>query len=478
MKKSLNRENRKIINVLIGISLLFLALTVYLTYYTIFKGPVYITSSYNRRLLIAEEKILRGTIFDRNGIVLAKSEISGDSQLRIYPYNNLYSQVIGYNSRVYGKSMLEQTYNSYLTGSDDYGKVINTFGIGDSKEKRGEDLHLTIDHDIQQLSRKLLGNKNGAIVAMDPKTGEIIAIVSNPDFNPNEESLEKNWQNMTEDEDSPFVARATKGLYAPGSTFKVATAALAIENGLEKLEFQDNGTVSIDGKPFSNSSGKAYGKIDVTRALAVSSNVVFSQLGVKLGEEKMKDMASRLGMNRDIPFDISVSKSSFPDKKMGTTDVAASAIGQGKVLITPLHMAMLAATIANNGVMMEPIMVSKVVAHNGYTVKAAKQSQLYTVMDAATAEKTGLMMQEAVKNGTAAKAAIKGVSVAGKTGTAQNELTATQKNKEHAWFIGYAPADDPVIAISVLLEYQGGSGGNDAAPIARKVMAEYLKENK
>lgn len=476
MKKTLNRENRKIINVLIGISILFLALSGYLTYYTVFKGPTYITSSYNRRQLMTEEKVLRGTIFDRGGIVLAKSEMKGDSQVRVYPYNNLYSQVIGYNSHIYGKSMLEQTYNSYLTGSDDYGKVMNTFGIGDSKVKTGEDIYLTIDHDIQQLGRKLLGNRNGAIVAMDPKTGEIIAMVSNPDFNANEDSLEKNWQNMTEDENSPFVARATRGLYAPGSTFKVAIAALAIENGLDKLEFQDEGTVTIDGKAFSNSSGKAYGKIDITRGLAVSSNVVFSQLGVKLGEEKLRDMANRLGVNKDIPFDISVSKSSFPTTgNMSTTDIAAAAIGQGKLLVTPLHMAMLTSAIANDGVMMEPVLVSKVVAHNGYNVKTAKQSELYTVMDKETAEKLGSMMQEAVKNGTAAKAAIKGIAVAGKTGTAQNEKTATQKDKEHAWFIAYAPADDPAIAISILLEYQGGSGGNDAAPIAKKIMSEYLK---
>lgn len=469
-------ENKKIVNILIAICLLFFALACYLTYFEVFVSPKYITSSYNRRQQLAEDKVLRGSIFDRNGIVLAKSEVKGNTQERIYPYGNLYSQVIGYNSRVYGRSLLELTYNNYLLGMDEYSKVLSAFSIPGKEVKSGGDLYTTLDHNIQMLGEKLLEGKRGAIVAMNPKTGEVIALISKPDFNPNEKNLENNWQDMVESSDSPFLPRATRGLYAPGSTYKVTTSALAVENGLDNLKFNDKGTVMIDGRQVSNYNGEAYGDIGLPEALAVSSNVVYSQLGVKLGENLLKDMAERLGMNKDIPFDIPVSKSIFPYRQMGETDMAAVGIGQGKLMVSPLHMAMITSSIANKGVMMKPLLVNRVSASNGYSIKVNKPSELYRVMEADTADKVGQMMQQVVKEGTGKKAAIKGINVAGKTGTAENELSASQKNKEHAWFIGFAPAEDPVIAVAVVLEYAGYSGGDVAAPIARKIIAEYLKE--
>lgn len=474
----MNSENKKIVHVLIALSVLFLALAVYLTWFEVFLSPRYVASSYNRRQQIAEDKVLRGSILDRNGLVLARSVMKKDRQERTYPYGKLYSQVIGYNSRIYGRSLLELSYNSYLLGLDDYSRVLNVFGDSGKEMKSGCNLYTTLDHDIQKLGDKLLNGRKGAIAAMDPKTGEVIALVSKPDFNPDEKSLDSNWKSMTESEDSPFLPRATMGLYAPGSTYKVAIAALAVENGLEDLRFDDKGTVLIDGRTFSNYNKKAYGSIDISKGLAVSSNVVYSQLGVKLGESRLADMAERLGMNRNIPFDLPVSQSTFRYRSMGETDMAAAAIGQGKLMVTPLHMAMIASSIANKGVMMEPRLVSRVSASNGYNVKVSKPSELYRVMKADTAEKVKQMMQIAVEDGTGTKAAIKGVHVAGKTGTAENELSARQKNKEHAWFIGFAPAEDPVIAVAVVLEYGGNSGGSVAAPIAGKIMAEYLKGQK
>ncbi len=464
------------INVLIAVCLLFLVLVGYLTYFGVVLGPKYIVSSYNRRQQLAEEKILRGSIFDRNGVVLAKSEVSGNTQTRNYPFGNLYSQVIGYNSKIYGRTLLEQTYNTYLLGQDEYSRVFGTFGSSGTDMKKGGSIQITIDHDLQELGAKLLGNKKGAIVAMDPKTGEILALVSKPDFNPNEKSLENNWQDMVEATDSPFLPRATRGLYAPGSTYKVAITALALENGLDGLRFKDNGTVLINGRQFSNHNKEAYGDIGLSEALTVSSNVVYAQLGVKLGEDPLRDMADRLGMNREIPFDIPVSKSSFSYPEMGETDLAAVGIGQGKLMVSPLHMAMLASSIANKGVMMKPLLVNKVTAANGYSIKVNKPSELYSVMDADVAEKVGQMMQTVVKEGTGKKASVKGIEVAGKTGTAENELSAKQKNKEHAWFIGYAPAEAPEIAVAVVLEYGGYTGGTVAAPIAGKMISEYLKK--
>lgn len=460
---------------LIAICLMFFILAGYLTYYEIFMSRQYVASSYNRRQQLAEEKVLRGSIFDTKGVVLAKSEFNEDRQERNYPYGNMYSQVIGYNSRVYGRSLLELSYNSYLLGMDDYSKVLSAFNISGQEVRKGADIYLTLDHEIQALGENLLEGKRGAVVAMDPKTGEIIALVSKPDYNPNEKNLEENWQNMVVSEDSPFLPRATRGLYAPGSTYKVTTAALAVENGLVDLEFEDKGTINIDGRQISNYGGEAYGNIGVAKALEVSSNVVYSQLGVKLGEELLSDMAGRLGMNSSIPFDIPVSKSIFPYSRMGQTDMAAVGMGQGKLMLSPLHMTMIAASIANDGVMMKPLLVNRVQAANGYGIKVNKPAELYRVMSAATADQVKLMMQKVVEEGTGKRAAINGIKVAGKTGTAENELSGKQKNKEHAWFIGFAPAEDPAIAVAVVLEYDGSTGGSVAAPIAQKIMAEYLK---
>lgn len=317
--------------------------------------------------------------------------------------------------------------------------------------------------------------RNGAVIAMNPKTGEILALVSKPDFDTNAESLTENWKALVESQQAPFLPRATQGLYTPGSTYKIVTSAVAIENGLDGLKFNDKGVITIDGKEISNSKGKAYGEIDLKKALAVSSNVMFAQLGVKLGQDKLADMAKRVGFGSDIPFDIPVSKSLFPYQKMEQNDMAAAAIGQGKILVSPLHMAMIASGIANNGMIMKPFLVRSIVSPTGKEIKGTKPDEFKRIMESDVASRVSMMMREVVVSGTGKKAAIKGINVAGKTGTAENELTAQKKNKEHAWFVGFAPAENPQIVVAVILEYSGSSGGSAAAPIAQKVMAKYLK---
>jgi len=470
------KENKKIIQVLVVICFLFFVLVAYLTYIQVFRSKEIVQNSYNRRQYQADENTVRGKILDRKGIVLAYNEEKDNEQRRIYPYNSLYSHVIGYSSKVYGKSLLEASYNSYLLGLDEYTKVFGLFKGSNQEKKEGNHLLLTIDHELQKLGHELLGNRNGAIVAMNPKTGEILALVSKPDFDTNEEMLAKNWKAMVESQDAPFLPRATQGLYAPGSTFKVVTSAAIIENGMDNQKFNDKGVITIDGREISNSGKKAYGEIDLKRALAVSSNVVFAQLGVKLGQEKLEDMSRRVGFGSDIPFDIPVSKSQFQYKKMEQNDMAAVAIGQGKILVSPLHMAMITSGIANDGVVMKPFLVSSIVSPSGKEIKSFKKEEFKKIMEPDVALKINKMMQEVVNSGTGKNAAINGIKVAGKTGTAENELTHQKKDKEHAWFIGFAPADDPQIAVAVVLEYSGSSGGSIAAPIAQKIMEKCLKE--
>jgi penicillin-binding protein A len=472
-------EQKKIIHVLIAFCIIFFILVGYMTYLQIFKSAKLTLNPLNRRQQELENTTVRGNIFDKNGVLLAKTDKTKGNLVRVYPFRHLYSQVIGYNSKVYGRSLLEASYNNYLLGTDEYSKVFNIINKFKTDQRIGNSLYLTLDHKIQSLGEKLIGNKLGAVVAMNPKTGEIIALISKPDYNPNEKDLVNTWHDLVESRNHSLLPRATQGLYVPGSTFKIVTSALGIENELADLKIQDKGTVTIDGKQIRNENSKAYGNIDMTKALSVSSNVFYSQLGVKLGGGSLKEMVDRIGIGNETTFDIPITKSIFPYKEdMGKTDMAAIAMGQGKMMITPMQMALITSCIANGGIMMKPILVSRITNSNGKVIKSIKSSSLYNVMQMDIADKVKAMMQSVVENGTGKNAAIKGIHVAGKTGTAENELSIKQKNKAHAWFIGFAPVEDPQIAVAVVIEYGGGSGGTLAAPIARKIMSEYLKIQK
>lgn len=470
------QRNNKIIHLLVMMCVVFFSLMAYLTYFQLFTGKKIETSPYNRRQWLEEDDTKRGSIFDRNGVALAQSSNVKGKWERVYPYGDLYSHVIGYNSEVYGRALIEEKFNKYLLNINEVNDVLSINGNLLNNKKEGNNIYLTVDHKLQKLASDLLGTKKGAVVVMNPKTGGILAMVSKPGFDANNKALVENWKTLVDSEESPFLPRATQGLYAPGSTFKVAVAASALENGLEDIIFDDKGTINIDGKNFSNSKKKAYGRINLEKALTVSSNVAFSQLGVKLGENAIKEMALKMRMEQNIPFDIPVKNSVFPYKSMGETDMAAICIGQGKTLVTPLHMAMIASCIANDGVMMKPIMVTRVVDTGGKEIKKWGPGELQTSMTADAAAKVKNMMVKVVKEGTGRSAAVNGVTVAGKTGTAENELTGNGENKEHAWFIGFAPAENPQVAVAVIVEYSGGSGGTVSAPIAGKLIKAYLNK--
>lgn len=468
--------NRKIIHSLVIVSILFLALIVYLSYFELFTRDKIISNSYNRRQYETEEKVLRGSITDRNGIVLASSSIVKSRQVRKYPFGPLYSHIIGYNSKTYGKSLLEAGYNKYLIGTNQLSMV---FGLKDKLQgdmKVGNTLRLTIDHELQVKAQKLLDGRKGAVVALDPRSGEVLAMVSEPDFDPNDAMLVKNWGKMVDSSDFPFLSRATQGLYVPGSTYKILIGAGAVDNGMADMSFEDKGSITIDGKKITNYNGEALGKINLKTAFALSSNTVFSQIGVNLGAGTLKDIAERAGIGKPVDFDIPVSESSFNYKKMSKTDLAAVGIGQGKILVTPLQMAMISAAVANDGLMMKPTLVSKITTNDGFMIKSLKPSAAYQVMSGSTSAAVKDMMIGVVNKGTGRGAAIKEIKVAGKTGTAENELSGKVKNKDHAWFVGFAPADNPQIAVAVILEYNGSTGGSAAAPVARGVISAWLNK--
>ncbi len=457
------KENKKIIRVLIVVALMFLSLVTYLLYFNIFKADTVAGNPYNRRQWEDEKQVKRGNIYDKNGVLLAETVVDGDLRTRRYPKGHLYSHIIGYWSRTYGKSGLEMKYNKELLGEGD-------IKISFNEMRSGYDLTLTIDNTLQEYAYSRLKGKKGAVVAIEPATGKILAMVSYPDFDPSEQSLEDNWKDIVEREDSPLLARAANGLYAPGSTYKIVTAATAYNAGYQDKPFEDDGAFRQGSLVVENYGGSKYGSMSLKKAFEVSSNDVFCTIGYELGAENVKKAAEDFYVNKEIESDIPIAKSKIEYKKMTNEDAALVSIGQGQLLMTPLHVALMASAVANNGVMMKPYVVDKVSAASGTTLSFISPSTLCKPISPECAGYLKDLMVGVVKSGTGTNAAISGITVAGKTGTAENET-----NKDHAWFAGFAPAENPKIAVAVILEYDGGAGGINAAPIARDIMRKYLK---
>lgn len=464
------KYNGKIITVMVVICAMFLSLAVYLTYFTLFDADEVIENKFNKRIREREESILRGAVFDSSGEVLAYSKMEDNRQKRYYPFGERYAHVIGYNSVTYDKSGLEASFNDILVKSDPLENISGFFEM-DGEMEQGANLYLTIDNAFTAKAERLMGKKQGSVVAIKPKTGEVVCMYSNPSFDPNEDTLDKNFASLSQSENSPFLGRANQGLYPPGSTFKIITAAAAIEAGIA-VDITDEGSTVIDGYVVENYNQKKLGEIDITQGFAKSSNVMFASYGVQIGERRLKDVASRFGIGEKIDFDIRCSKSLFNyENAMGQTDLAACGIGQGKLLVTPLNMALVAAAIANDGVIMEPYMVEKAIYPSGRVAYVTKPKAWKTAVSGSVADMIEDMMIECVETGTGTGAKISGVTVAGKTGTAENE----ESDKTHAWFVCYAPAEDPEIAVCVMQEYAGVTGSS-CAPIAKELITYYLNK--
>lgn len=463
----MKKELKRIIIVLIGICILFVSLIVYLSYFQIFKAEEITKNSYNKRLWINEEKIQRGSIIDRNGKILAYSEKDGETYKRFYNYENLYSHIIGYSYREYGKVGLELEYNNALLNITDSNSLNELKNIV-APSTEGNTLKLSIDHHIQEYSRELLKGKKGSIVAMNPKTGEIYSMVSLPDFNTS--TLKEDWTNIMEDPDSPFLNRATSGLYSPGSVFKLIPAIAALETPDLNKEYECKGKTVIDGYTIRDYGEKAHGNLGLEDALVKSCNTYFAEASIKIGKDRLGEVADRFMINKKIPFDLPTKKSSFPYKgNLGETDIASAGLGQGKVLVTPLNMAMIASGIANKGEIVKPILVKETISPGGATIDYNETNIISEGTNVFNANELKDMMVEVVNRGTGTNAAINNVKVAGKTGTAENP-----SEKSHAWFVGFAPADEPEVAIAVILEEDGTTGGKTAAPIARNIIMEIL----
>lgn len=459
---------KNIRNVLIAVVLLFSSLVGYLLYFEFFMRDDLLASDYNRRLWEEENRVLRGSIIDRNGTAIAETVAEGDKKDRVYYGGAAMGPLVGYNSMQYGRAGIEAAYNKELLGLETKNPFVlfrqNILGIKD----RGYDVILTVDSALQKTAYDALDGRKGAAVAMDPKTGEILALVSSPGFDPN--TVEEDWETIESDENSPLINRALQGLYPPGSVFKIIPLSASLENidGIEDMIFHCSGSTDVDGLEIKDYNGTAHGDIDINRAVEVSCNSTFIDLGLRIGARVMGEYANGFGFNKNMDFDLPLKMSVFPNPT-SRRELALSSIGQADTLATPLQMAMVASAAANNGTIMHPYVVKGIADSEGRISYSREDEAYLSPITAATAERIKEMMVNVVRNGTGTAAAVSDIDVAGKTGTAEVE-----GKDSHAWFIGFAPADDPQIAVAVIVE-NGGSGGQAAAPIAKRMISDYLK---
>jgi peptidoglycan glycosyltransferase len=439
---------------------LFAVLIAFTSRWAVFGAPALRDNKLNSRVVIEQQKIKRGVIRADDGTVLAGSvRKPGDIFGRRYPTGKLFGQPVGFDDVQFGRAGLERFYNDQLTGER------NEFaGIVDSLSKKvqvGDDLDTTLDPKAQKAAFDGLAGRKGAVVAMDVKTGAVRALAANPQFDPAQPN--KNQFDL-----------ATQGLFPPGSTFKTVTATAALDSGRYEPGSKvsgKNGKV-ISGTPLRNFGGEDFGDVDLTFALTHSINTVWAEVGVKVGRSTMADYMERFGFGSKPPMDfpddqMSISGSYRKGKVISETsrfvDVGRTAIGQALLLVTPLQMASVAQTIGNGGLRMEPRLVKQVVDPDGRTVEEPLPKEAERVMSTGTAAKLTAMMKQVVKEGTGTAAALEGVEVAGKTGTAELDINAGIND---LWFIGFTPK----VAVAVVLDHLQGQGGTVAAPVAKQVL--------
>jgi peptidoglycan glycosyltransferase len=489
---------RQIRALAIGFLILFVALAANVNYIQVIAAEdLYNNNANLKRQLIDEFNVDRGEIVasDRQTILAESRPTRGQLKyLREYPTPSdlAYGHLTGFSSVVFGKTELEQTYNDYLAGRAEelFPQRLVDEILG--RDEQGAGLVLTIDPQLQQVARQGLGANEGAVAAIDPSTGDVLALVANPTFDPNPLASHRPAQVRDayrslrpEASDSPMVSNATDTFFPPGSSFKVVTAAAALENGMGPDTLLDNPPQLIlpqTTDPLENFGGvtcSGGSQIDMASAMQQSCNVYFAQLAIRVGAERLVEQAHRFGLSEDIPFDIPFVEGEIPDPDAFANDIPAlaqSGIGQRDVRINALHMALIAGAIGNGGEMMRPRLVREIRDPEGRVFQEFAAEVYGRPMSEGNAGLLTDMMVSVVQGGTGTAAQIPGITVAGKTGTAQT----TEGAPPHVWFIAFAPAEDPEIAVAVAVLNGGVSGSTEAtggqvsAPIAREVIQAYL----
>ncbi|MFE7137100.1 peptidoglycan D,D-transpeptidase FtsI family protein [Streptomyces sp. NPDC057644] len=447
---------------------------------------------YNRRVEIERYAHERGDIIvDGKAITgSAETEDSDFRYKRVWKNGPLWAPVTGYSSQAFDSSQLENLEDGILTGNDDQLFFDRTLSMFTGDKKRGGNVVTTLNGDAQKAAFKGLGEKKGAVVALDPKSGAILALASTPSYDPsvfagNSMKDSENRQKLLKDKDKPMLNRALRETYPPGSTFKVVTAAAALENGLyddidAKTESPLPWTLPQSTTPLSNEGDIPCEDATLREALRWSCNTVFGKMSDDLGNKKMIEQTDKFGFNKEVFTPVRADASIYPEDNRPQNAMAG--IGQASNRTTPLQMAMVASAIANDGKLMEPYMVAERQAPNLDPVYTHDPKELSRALSGENAQKVQQMMETVVKDGTGTNAQIPGVTVGGKTGTAQHGLNNSEK--PYAWFISYAKTDNgSPVAVAVVVEDGNAnrddiSGGGLAAPIARDVMKAVIDSRK
>jgi penicillin-binding protein A len=482
-----NAQVRKVAAVILVAFLLLLAAPLY---WQVVAADRLANDSRNTRVLIKEYAIERGPIVLADRTPVAESVRARDRNdplkfVRHYPNGPRYGMVTGFYSLVFGRTLVEQQFNSFLLGKAPEQFAQNVTDLLTARSSPGGTLMLTLDRATQQAAEGALGGRKGAVVALDPKTGAVLAMTTFPRYDPNElsshdpERIRRNWDRLVKDPNDPLLNRAAGGLYPPGSTFKVITAAAALEDGVttsDRIPSPVRFDVPQTSADIGNFGGGSCGGDTTTlpEALRISCNTAFAALGVELGDQKLAAEAEKFGFNEPSPYELPAATSSIPTNQ-DVPATAQSAIGQRDVRVSPLQMASVAATIANGGRRMAPFVVREVVSDKGGVVKRFEGEDLGQAIPGRVASDLTGMMQGVVERGTGTAAQIPNVRVAGKSGTAQH----AQGRAPHAWFISFAEKGDRSIAVAVVIEEGGdvgseATGGRVAAPVAQQVMRAYL----
>jgi peptidoglycan glycosyltransferase len=473
--------NRQIVKLFGLILALYALLFGFTSYWSVFDSSSLKANTANRRPLLEEQRIQRGNILADDGkTVIAHSRPVGKGNSKIYvrhyPLGGLFGNPIGYSFVDRGRVGFELSHNDELVGNKT--EFLSVLDELQGHAQKGDNVQSALNKNAQEAAVAGLAGRRGSVVAMVPSTGEIKAMVSIPEYDPNSVENASTFKRLNSDDSAPLFNRATQAGYPPGSTMKVVTATAGLDSGDLSVNstFSGRSPIAIEGVPLANSGGEQFGTIDMTTALTNSVNTWWAQAGEKIGADTMFKYMDRYGFNAkprlDYPsFQLAASGVYDGNKLLGpgaAIDIGRVAIGQERLRVTPLQMAEVAATVANKGDLMEPRLWSKVIDPDGRETNLDPSLQSH-VMSEDTASKLNDMMKDVVAEGTGTAAAVSGIDVAGKTGTAE-----ISPGVNDAWFIGFAPADDPKIAISCIVEHTSGFGGPTCGPIFKSVAESLL----